>query len=101
VPLAAVDLQALTGAPPAALARRTGDLRALAAADTLLQREADRLLAGVTTLEQLHSRGPWGPIVTPVFGDLVLTDALLQPAATPDASSPQGDHGNLSSGICG
>ena len=91
----------LTGASSAALARRTGDLRALAAADALLRRAADRLLAGVTTLEQLQSRGPWEPIVTPVFGDPVLTDVLLQPGGAPDVGLCGGVHPDPSSGICG
>jgi hypothetical protein len=69
----------LTGAPPAVLARRTAVLRALAEADTRLSRAADRLFAGVTTLELLQTRGPWEPIVTPVFGDPTPTNALLQP----------------------
>ncbi|MCM2424161.1 replication-relaxation family protein [Streptomyces sp. RKAG293] len=73
----------LAGAPPAALDRRIADLRALAAADSRLQRAAQRLTAGVTTLHQLQTAGPWEPIVVPVFGeDATLTTALLHaPAA--------------------
>ncbi|MBY8889228.1 replication-relaxation family protein [Streptomyces sp. PTM05] len=68
----------LTGAPAATLARRTADLRALADADPRLRRAADRLLAGIVTLEQLQDRGPWVPVITPVFGPGDPTDALLR-----------------------
>jgi hypothetical protein len=64
----------LTGATPttatsAALARRTTDIRALANADPRLRRSAHRLSAGITTLHQLQTEGPWAPIITPVFGN--------------------------------
>ncbi|NUS15654.1 MAG: replication-relaxation family protein [Streptomyces sp.] len=73
----------LTGASPTALARRTADLRALAAADSRLRRASGRLHAGVTTLEQLQAAGPWSPIIVPVFGDdPVPTDALSYATTT-------------------
>ncbi|MEU3464613.1 replication-relaxation family protein [Streptomyces sp. NPDC006733] len=76
----------LTGAPTATLHRRTADLRALAAADTRLRRAAARLPAGVTTLHQLQTAGPWEPIITPVFGDdATPTNAMLH-AAAPSAT---------------
>ncbi|MFF7234248.1 replication-relaxation family protein [Streptomyces sioyaensis] len=74
-------LLVLDGASPSQLAKRTDDLRALAAADARLQPAAD-LQAGVTTLEQLRTRGPFAPIVTPVLGDPEPTDVLLRPSAT-------------------
>ncbi|MEV0604640.1 replication-relaxation family protein [Streptomyces sp. NPDC050315] len=75
-------LLVLTGAPPAALARRTADLRALAAADGRLHHAAGQLQAGITTLTQLQQHGPFAPIVTPVLGDPVPTDVLMrQPSA--------------------
>ena len=70
-------LLVLTGATPRALARRTEDVRALAAADVRLQQVAGRLLAGITTLDLLRDRRPFAPVVTPVFGPAVLTDCLL------------------------
>ncbi|MGW7006569.1 replication-relaxation family protein [Streptomyces sp. NPDC054933] len=70
-------LIALTGAKPTTLARRTADLRALAAADARLRRAAGQLTAGVTTLDQLQASGPFTRIVTPVFGDPEPTDVLL------------------------
>ncbi|MCX4673653.1 replication-relaxation family protein [Streptomyces sp. NBC_01381] len=72
----------LTGAPEPVLARRAWDLRALAAADTRLQRAAARtpLQAGVTSLGLLGKHGPFAPIVTPLLGeDATATDVLLQP----------------------
>ncbi|MGW9047319.1 replication-relaxation family protein [Streptomyces lydicus] len=74
-------LLVLDGASPSQLAKRTDDLRALAAADARLQPAAD-LQAGVTTLEQLRTYGPFAPIVTPVLGDPEPTDVLLRPSAT-------------------
>lgn len=71
----------LTGAPERALARRTADVRALAAADTRLRRAPGRLAAGITTLHRLQTDGPWAPIVTPVFGDPTLTDVLMNSSA--------------------
>ncbi|MFI7095466.1 replication-relaxation family protein [Streptomyces lydicus] len=75
-------LLVLDGASPSQLAKRTDDLRALAAADARLQPAAADLQAGVTTLEQLRTHGPFAPIVTPVLGDPEPTDVLLRPSAT-------------------
>ncbi|MFF8790799.1 replication-relaxation family protein [Streptomyces sp. NPDC015125] len=79
-------LLVLDGASPAQLARRTDDLRALAAADTRLQPAAQDLRAGVTTLDQLRRHGPLAPIVTPVFGDPTPADALLRPSPAASAA---------------
>ncbi|MFI9358644.1 replication-relaxation family protein [Streptomyces lydicus] len=75
-------LLVLDGASPSQLARRTDDLRALAAADARLQPAAADLQAGVATLERLRTHGPFAPIVTPVLGDPEPTDVLLRPSAT-------------------
>ncbi|AJC61982.1 replication-relaxation family protein [Streptomyces sp. 769] len=74
-------LLVLDGAPACQLARRSDDLRALAAADARLQPAAVDLRAGVTTLDQLQQYGPFAPIVTPVLGDAEPTDVLLRPSA--------------------
>ncbi|GAA1923778.1 replication-relaxation family protein [Streptantibioticus ferralitis] len=71
-------LVVLDGKTPAALERRTADLRAIAQADLRLRHVADRLISGVTTLELLQTRGPWDRVITPIFGDPTPTDALLQ-----------------------
>ncbi|MFD4482790.1 replication-relaxation family protein [Streptomyces sp. NPDC058471] len=71
----------LTGAPEPVLARRAWDLRALAAANTRLQRAVSRspIQAGVTSLHLLAEHGPFAPIVTPLLGeDTTATDVLLQ-----------------------
>ncbi|MCF3143656.1 replication-relaxation family protein [Streptomyces platensis] len=73
-------LLVLDGASQSQLAKRTDDLRALAAADTRLQPAAADLHAAVTTLEQLRTHGPFAPIVTPVLGDPEPTDVLLRPS---------------------
>lgn len=68
----------LAGKGEAALARRTADLRALAAADPQLARASEGLQAGVTTLTQLQQKGPFACVVTPVFGSGEQTDVLLR-----------------------
>lgn len=78
-------LLVLTGASTARLARRIADLRSLAAADPALS--AGTLRAGVTTLEQLQSQGPFAPIFTPVLGPGDLTDALLRPQSSTSTSA--------------
>ncbi|TBO59460.1 hypothetical protein EYS09_11970 [Streptomyces kasugaensis] len=74
-------LLVLDGASPSQLAKRTDDLRALAAADARLQPAAADLKAGVTTLEQLQRRGPFAPIVTPALGDPESVDVLMRLSA--------------------
>ncbi|MFD5790507.1 replication-relaxation family protein [Streptomyces sp. NPDC127037] len=71
----------LSGAGPAALARRTRDLRALAAVEPRLS-QGGLLRAGVTTAELLTARGPFTPIVTPLLGPPELTNVLLTPFQT-------------------
>ncbi|MFB8085067.1 replication-relaxation family protein [Streptomyces sp. NPDC055992] len=68
----------LSGAEPAALARRTKDLRALAALDPRLS-QGGVLRAGVTTAELLQTQGPFAPVVTPLLGPPELTNVLLTP----------------------
>jgi hypothetical protein len=76
----------LAGGEERRLAARRADLRAVVDADARLQRAGQQLLAGVTTLAQLHEHGPFGaPIVTPLFGDPAGTDAFLQPDGVPVA----------------
>ncbi|MCD9904666.1 replication-relaxation family protein [Streptomyces sp. MT29] len=69
-------LMVLTGASEARLARRIADLRSLAASDPALT--ASGIRAGVTTLSQLRSHGPFEPIFTPVLGPAAPTDAWLR-----------------------
>ncbi|MFI5905468.1 replication-relaxation family protein [Streptomyces cyaneofuscatus] len=69
-------LMVLTGASEARLARRIADLRSLAASDPTLT--ASGIRAGVTTLSQLRSHGPFEPIFTPVLGPAAPTDAWLR-----------------------
>ncbi|ROQ65220.1 protein involved in plasmid replication-relaxation [Streptomyces sp. CEV 2-1] len=71
----------LSGAGPAALARRTKDLRALAVVDPRLS-QGGLLRAGVTTAELLQTQGPFAPIVTPLLGPPELTNVLLTPFPT-------------------
>ncbi|MEU2026940.1 replication-relaxation family protein [Streptomyces sp. NPDC016469] len=71
----------LSGAGPAALARRTTDLRALAAVDPRLS-QGGLLRAGVTTVELLKEKGPFAPVVTPLLGPPELTNVLLTPFQT-------------------
>lgn len=68
-------LLVLTGASDARLARRTADLRSLAAADPVLATSSVR--AGVTTLDQLRAKGPFAPVFTPVLGPAEQADAWL------------------------
>lgn len=70
-----------SGAGPAALARRTRDLRALAAADPRLSLDG-LLRAGVTTAELLETQGPFAPIVMPLLGPPTATNVLLTPFST-------------------
>ncbi|MEW1892271.1 replication-relaxation family protein [Streptomyces sp. NPDC085659] len=70
-----------SGAAPAALARRTRDLRALAAVDPRLSPDGP-LRAGVTTSELLYEQGPFAPIVTPLLGPPEPTNVLLTPFST-------------------
>jgi hypothetical protein len=72
----------LTAGSDAVLARRTVDVRALAAADARLRRAAHRLPAGITTLRQLQKSRPWGLVVTPLFGDTA-TPAKAMSYGTP------------------
>lgn len=69
-------LMVLTGASEERLARRIADLRSLAASDPTLT--ASGVRAGVTTLSQLRSHGPFEPIFTPVLGPAAPTDAWLR-----------------------
>lgn len=68
----------LAGRSPAALDRRAADLRALVAADPVLHRAAGDIRAGVTTLDELQTQGPFAPIVTPLTGTPTPTDVLLE-----------------------
>ncbi|MFF9594076.1 replication-relaxation family protein [Streptomyces sp. NPDC014646] len=70
-------LLVLTGASATRLTRRIADLRSLAASDPTLTRSG--LRAGVTTLDELHARGPFQPVFTPVLGPAQPTDAWLRP----------------------
>ncbi|MBY8889312.1 replication-relaxation family protein [Streptomyces sp. PTM05] len=75
-------LLVLTGASPTVLTRRIADVRALAASDVWLSHAATRLTAGMTTLQQLQTDGPFAPVVTPVFGPAARTDVLMAPTTT-------------------
>jgi hypothetical protein len=72
----------LTADSDAVLARRTVDVRTLAAADARLRRASHRLPAGITTLRQAQMSGPWGLVVTPLFGDTA-TPAKAMSYGTP------------------
>ncbi|MEK0097741.1 replication-relaxation family protein [Streptomyces sp. A475] len=65
----------LTGASDRVLANRVQDLRALAAAAP----RVSQLTAGVTTLQLLHDKGPFAPIMTPLSGAPAPTDVVLAP----------------------
>ncbi|MFE0654574.1 replication-relaxation family protein [Streptomyces sp. NPDC059534] len=69
-------LLALTGAAEDRLARRIADLRSLTASDPALA--TTTLRAGVTTLEQLRTHGPFQRIFTPVLGAAEPVDAWLR-----------------------
>lgn len=75
----------LAGAGEQRLANRRADLRALVDADPRLQHAGSHLAAGVTTLEQLRKRGPFAPIVTPLFGGSSPADVLLRPRPVEEA----------------
>lgn len=76
-------LLVLTGASEDRLARRTADLRSLAASDPALA--STGLRAGVTTLDQLRAQGPFEPVFTPVLGTAEPVDAWLR--ASVDAAA--------------
>ncbi|THA53176.1 replication-relaxation family protein [Streptomyces sp. A1136] len=69
-------LLVLTGASEDRLARRIADLRSLAISDPALASTA--LRAGITTLDQLRTRGPFQPVFTPVLGSAEPVDAWLR-----------------------
>ncbi|QES51962.1 hypothetical protein DEJ50_33170 [Streptomyces venezuelae] len=71
----------LTGATEERLTRRTTDLRCLASTDPSLT--STPLRAAVTTLNQLHTHGPFQPILTPLLGTGNLTNAWIN---TPNPS---------------
>ncbi|MFI8769448.1 replication-relaxation family protein [Streptomyces sp. NPDC053792] len=71
-------LLVLTGASEERLVRRIADLRSLAASDPALANTP--LRAGVTTLQQLRTHGPFERVFTPVLGGPEAASAWL-PAA--------------------